>query len=444
MNAARHIGDIDTLYRIPLITDGPWFFAPVQLGTPAQTFHLMLDTGSSLSWIQTTDCQGTPQLCNSSPKFDTALSSTLAHQPEMIAVRYTEGIIRTRLASDIVILGAAPSASVPIVELTAAAGAGINTNNNSSDTSAVSNSTTSGRPSSTLTTTTAMTTATVALSDQQRTPTSPTYINEASSIPPTGTNESQETTSAADVLAKLRQNASGSTSIEATRFRGQRTFGLTTDISGDAFLLAKETKVPGFLGASQGRFESDSAFTGTWGTLTLGGPDPIFHSQPITWINTLKGEAGWVTHLSSHIDIYPNGANPKTTPETETDFVRTNLDRVWFDSGTTYIWGDERAVRPLNDWMGADPVTGQVNCSTIPSLGKIVFSIGGTEDRPLLRLELNPSEYIIGKPTSRRCFTALNISASTKNHWIFGLHVMRAFYTVYHYEYGLIGLELSH
>ncbi|KAG0361307.1 hypothetical protein BGX24_005365, partial [Mortierella sp. AD032] len=379
----------------------------------------------------------------------------------MIAVRYTEGIIRTRLASDIVILGAAPSASVPIAELTAAAGAGINTNNNSSDASTVSNSTTSGRPSSTLTTTTAMMTATIALSNQQRTPTSPTYINEAPSIPPAGTNESQETTLAADVLAKLRQNASGSTSIEATRFRGQRTFGLTTDISGDAFLLAKETEVPGFLGASQGRFESDSdysthifseivrelpipvfslAFTGTWGTLTLGGPDPIFHSQPITWINTLKGEAGWVTHLSSHIDIYPNGANPKTTPETETDFIRTNLDRVWFDSGTTYIWGDERAVRPLNDWMGADPVTGQVNCSTIPTLGKIVFSIGGTEDRPLLRLELNPSEYIIGKPTSRRCFTALNISASTKNHWIFGLHVMRAFYTVYHYEHGLIGL----
>ncbi|KAF9144404.1 hypothetical protein BG015_000124, partial [Linnemannia schmuckeri] len=242
---------------------------------------------------------------------------------------------------------------------------------------------------------------------------------------------------------------------------GTRTFGLATDISGDSFLLAKEINVPGFLGASQGRFESDSdysthifseivkelpipvfslAFTESWGTLTLGGPDPIFHSKPITWINTLKGEAGWVTHLSSHVDIYAKGADPKTTPDSEIDYVRTDLDRVWFDSGTTYIWGDERAVKPLNEWMGADPLTGQVNCSTIPSLGSIVFSIGGNEDNPLLRLELSPAEYIIGKSTSHRCFTALNVVESSKNHWIFGLHVLKAFYTIYHYEYGIIGI----
>ncbi|KAF9901168.1 hypothetical protein EC991_006451 [Linnemannia zychae] len=420
----------------------------------------MLDTGSSLSWIQTTDCQKTPQLCNNSPKFDTTLSSTITHQPEMIAVRYTEGVIRTQLASDIVTLGLEPS--LPSVGLTVAAGAGIDYYSGS-DSSAELNSTTNGRPSSTPTTTTltsAMTTK--SRSDQQKATTTPTSTSTTTTPTPSArTNASEETVSAIDELAKLRQNASESSAIEATRFRGQRTFGLTTDISGDAFLLAKEVNVPGFLGASQGRFESESdysthifseivrelpipvfslAFTNTWGTLTLGGPDPIFFSKPITWINTIKGEAGWVTHLSSHIDIYSRDADPKSTPEIETDYVRTNLDRVWFDSGTTYIWGDESAVRPLNDWMGADPVTGQVNCSTIPSLGTIVFSIGGTEDRPLLRLELNPSEYIIGKPTSRKCFTALNISASNKNHWIFGLYVLRGFYTVYHYEYGLIGL----
>lgn len=182
------------------------------------------------------------------------------------------------------------------------------------------------------------------------------------------------------------------------------------------------------------------AFTESWGTLTLGGPDPMLHSKPITWINTLKGEAGWATHLSSRIDIYAKVTDPKSTPDSETDYVQTNLDRVWFDSGTTYIWGDERTVTPLNDWMGADPVTGQINCSTIPSLGTIVFSIGGNEESPLLRLELSPAEYIIGKPTSHRCFTALNVAASSKNHWIFGLHVLRAFYTVYHYEYGLVGI----
>ncbi|KAG0062095.1 hypothetical protein BGZ89_010929 [Linnemannia elongata] len=404
----------------------------------------MLDTGSSLSWIQTADCQTTPQLCNQAPKFNTSLSSTITHEPEMIAVRYTEGIIRTQLASDIITLGTAPPPMYERLLVAAAADFGVS---NSSD---VSNSSTritatDGHASPTPT----ATTTTLLKSDGQ---------NAASTSPtaPAGINGSQETEEA----AKVRQNELGSFYFSG-RFRGQRTFGLTTDISGDSFLLAKEVHVPGFLGASQERFESDSdysthifseivkelpipvfslAFTESWGTLTLGGPDPIFHSEPLTWINTLKGEAGWVTHLSSHIDIYGKGNDPKTTPDSETDYVRTNLDRVWFDSGTTYIWGDERAVKPLNDWIGADPVTGQVDCSTIPFLGTIVFSIGGNEESPLLRLELSPAEYIIGKPTSHRCFTALNVAASSKNHWIFGLHVMRAFYTVYHYDYGLVGI----
>ncbi|KAF9921046.1 hypothetical protein FBU30_008965 [Linnemannia zychae] len=325
------------------------FFAPVQIGTPAQTFYLMLDTGSSLSWIQTTDCQATPQLCNQAPKFNISLSSTIIHEPEMISVRYTEGTIPTRLASDIVILG---TASPPLPAAT------------------------------------------------------PDEIEMNTSTTP------------------LIYNATSS----------------RTNISGDPFLLDKETKVPGFLGASQKRFESDSVFTEDWGTLTLGGPDPSFYSKPLTWINTLPNEPGWVTQLSPQINIYPKGSDSQLAPEFETDYVITNLDRVWFDSGTTYIWGDERAIRPLNDWMGADPVTGQVNCSLIPLLGTIVFSIGGTRDQPLLRLELSPAEYIIGKSTSRKCFTALNISASKKDHWIFGLYVLRAFYTVYHYEYGLIGI----
>lgn len=42
------------------------------------------------------------------------------------------------------------------------------------------------------------------------------------------------------------------------RLRSIRSFGLTNDVSGDMFLLTKEVDVPGFLGASQNRFESDS------------------------------------------------------------------------------------------------------------------------------------------------------------------------------------------
>ncbi|KAG0340742.1 hypothetical protein BG000_011214 [Podila horticola] len=54
-----------------------------------------------------------------------------------------------------------------------------------------------------------------------------------------------------------------------------------------------------------------------------------------------------------------------------------------------------------------------------------------------MRLELTSTEYIIGRPNSHKCFSALNVSSDSKNHWIFGLQVLRRYYTVYHYDYGL-------
>lgn len=181
------------------------------------------------------------------------------------------------------------------------------------------------------------------------------------------------------------------------------------------------------------------AFTETWGTLTLGGPDPAFYSAPLSWVKTLPDEAGWVTRLGSRIELIST-TDQELGTTFNVDYVQTDLDQVWFDSGTTYIWGDETAIRPINDWIGADAVTGQIDCTTIPSLGNIVFSIGGSYRDKDLRLELSPSEYIIGKPSSKKCFSALNVSNSGKNHWIFGLQLLRGFYTVYHYGYGLVGI----
>lgn len=159
----------------------------------------------------------------------------------MIAVRYTEGIIRTQLASDIVTLGTAPPPIYEPLLVAAAAGFGVSNSSNVSN-SSTRITATDGHASPTPT----ATTNTVLKSDGQ---------NAASTSPaaPAGINGSQETEEA----AKVRQNELGSFYFSG-RFRGQRTFGLTTDISGDSFLLAKEVNVPGFLGASQERFESDS------------------------------------------------------------------------------------------------------------------------------------------------------------------------------------------
>ncbi|KAI1297411.1 hypothetical protein EDD11_007141 [Mortierella claussenii] len=399
----------------------------------------MLDTGSSLSWIQTADCSNIPSNCNSAIKFNTSLSSTIVRQPELISVKYTEGIINTQLVSDVFTLGSSAAVESSMswsqrIPSNKDSGAVLarrkrSTNNNSNNKNSSRSKSSSQRQHSN------------EKSKRTLTEMTPTTVAQALEPP-----------------FSLSLNAG--------------TFGLTSNIAGDAFLLGKEELVSGFLGASQRRFESDSeysthvfaeiirkllvpvfglAFQETWGTLTLGGPDPSFHSESFIWIKTLPDEAGWVTGLGSHIELLPQ--NFSLDAGMEPDYALTNLDRVWFDSGTTYIWGDANAVRPLNEWMGADPATGQVDCASIAGLGKIVFWIGGTsgggaighdrradEERGIFRLELNPSDYIISTSTSRKCFSALNASVTNKNHWIFGLHLLRRFYTVYHYGYGLIGI----
>ncbi|KAG0356539.1 hypothetical protein BG005_004537 [Podila minutissima] len=334
-----------------------------------------------------------PSLCNVSPKFNAALSSSIIYQPETLSVRYTEGTITAQLVSDVMVLGS--NTGIPI--------------NNGNSGGIVTREST-------------ITWNNTALKDNNST--------------------------------AQGSNASSHATWPSAAFKGIRTFGLTSDVSGDSFLLTKETHVTGFLGASKDRFESESdivrelpnpvfslALTEKWGTLTLGGSDPAFYSEPLTWLPTIPGEAGWVTRLFPHIEVLANDGVSASFPDV--DYVRTDLDRVWFDSGTTYIWGDEAAVLPLNEWMGADPVTGQVDCTTVPSLGKIVFSIGGirADGEPVMRLELTSAEYIIERRKSHKCFSALNVSSNSKNHWIFGLQVLRGYYTVYHYDYGVIGIS---
>ncbi|KAF9420813.1 hypothetical protein BGZ94_009008, partial [Podila epigama] len=207
MAPTRTAGQIDTLYRIPMTTDGPWFFVPVLIGTPPQAFDVMLDTGSSLSWIQTEACYATPTLCNVSPKFHTSNSSSIKYQPEMISVKYTEGIITTQLASDVLILGS--STAAPINN-----GTIVLPHTDSIDTQAHHQ----------------------ADSDSHQKESSPEQPDQhqIQQLPPTW---------------------------PSAVFKGVRTFGLTNDVSGDQFLLTKETHVTGFLGASRGRFETDSDYS---------------------------------------------------------------------------------------------------------------------------------------------------------------------------------------
>ena len=77
------------------------------MGTPAQTFNVVLDTGSSDLWLASTDCAS----CSGVPQFDPSKSSSLQQpqtttgQSSTVTIQYGSGAVAGTLAEDIVNMG---------------------------------------------------------------------------------------------------------------------------------------------------------------------------------------------------------------------------------------------------------------------------------------------------------------------------------------------------
>ncbi|KAJ9480144.1 putative Saccharopepsin (putative) [Pseudozyma hubeiensis] len=85
------------------LTDvGPdsYYFAQVSVGTPAQNFNVVLDTGSADFWLVDSDC-GTAQNCDSDlDKYNTGASSTNIGSSTPFSITYGTGAVRGVLAAD--------------------------------------------------------------------------------------------------------------------------------------------------------------------------------------------------------------------------------------------------------------------------------------------------------------------------------------------------------
>lgn len=77
-----------------------YYFAQVSVGTPAQNFNVVLDTGSADFWLVDSDC-GTAQNCDSDlNKYDTSASSTNIGSNTPFTITYGTGAVRGVLAAD--------------------------------------------------------------------------------------------------------------------------------------------------------------------------------------------------------------------------------------------------------------------------------------------------------------------------------------------------------
>ncbi|PAV79711.1 hypothetical protein WR25_19088 [Diploscapter pachys] len=81
------------------------YLGNITIGTPEQSFIVVLDTGSSNLWVPGTGCNGTP--CRQKHKYDSTKSSTFQKDGRSWTIQYGSGDARGTLAIDTVRFGAA-------------------------------------------------------------------------------------------------------------------------------------------------------------------------------------------------------------------------------------------------------------------------------------------------------------------------------------------------
>jgi len=79
------------------------YFVEVSIGTPAQKFIMVPDTGSSNLWVYAHNCHSIP--CWTHKTFDNTHSSTYKNDKTPFAVNYGSGGIKGTTATDVASLG---------------------------------------------------------------------------------------------------------------------------------------------------------------------------------------------------------------------------------------------------------------------------------------------------------------------------------------------------
>jgi hypothetical protein len=77
------------------------FYSELSIGTPAQTFNVIFDTGSSNLWIASKQCTN----CGSKPEYDHTASSTYKANGTSFAIQYGSGPLSGFLSEDVVSVG---------------------------------------------------------------------------------------------------------------------------------------------------------------------------------------------------------------------------------------------------------------------------------------------------------------------------------------------------
>ncbi|KAJ5066588.1 beta-site app-cleaving enzyme isoform a-related [Anaeramoeba ignava] len=96
------------------------YYGPITLGTPAQSFEVVFDTGSSNLWVPSSECHSISCLLHK--RYDHSKSSTYVANGEAVDIEYGSGAIKGYLSQDTLQWVGADIAGITFAEITSESG----------------------------------------------------------------------------------------------------------------------------------------------------------------------------------------------------------------------------------------------------------------------------------------------------------------------------------
>ncbi|XP_055078887.1 renin isoform X2 [Periophthalmus magnuspinnatus] len=88
------------------------YFGEISIGSPAQKFNVVFDTGSANLWVPSQSCSPFSTACFTHNRYDASISQTYVENGTGFSIQYASGNVRGFLSEDVVVVGGIPVVQV--------------------------------------------------------------------------------------------------------------------------------------------------------------------------------------------------------------------------------------------------------------------------------------------------------------------------------------------